>query len=874
MSANVIVNLDDLDSTKPLEEENLIFGDAFKYLTDNVVRKVDENTKFLETHKEYPAARKNNLCFFINGGRGMGKSTLLRALRHHLDNVKDSKIRLLAKIDPTELGINEHFFVHLLSEIYRLLNPGNGSCVRKERTDEEKTLRREAHRCIASMTKGLQLISDMHGRLYADEDADFYIEECVEQCASSARLKEHFNNLLTLMCKICDVSAFLITIDDADMNFQKCKDVLELVRKYMLSPRLVFVFAGDLKLYSLVVRSMQLSHFGEFSLQYDAPRENHRYQLLDNLEEQYLMKLFPAENRVNLTHVSSSILQREITLTSTAFVEAKSEQVSLHDFLCTNLAHLYASNHHSNVLPFIEGLSIRSMLQLVKYWSDHILREKADAADRHVELARGAMLIASQSLIKHKIDFMSIHGGNTAALVSAVMQHALSLDMGMEGAKLIPNIGEHSQRLSSLYLETEVARQLRTLPAKMIYFCRVFPALHMVMNFALQETNSHLATDEKNIRRLQLLQQSEETSCRHWGAVCTAYFAPHLARVGSGIKRYGCGAIRLLKTPAAVAWRNSRGEVRSDIAVKKHFDLMGLTDYRDALFSKVEKDTSENNRRGMLYVMGIYHSLSCVRETDGFVFYLSIYNLLFLMVSILEAMKENRFNQEGLHETIRELLCPKEALPGFFRADSSVGVTDDANQENGLKNSDFIAFFERHYSETEFIVDEICKWGSRWQSEEYDSFSSQFEACWASFMNHCENITDEAVLSSQDLKKIVRAGNLYNQYLEALTKSIDETILPNGRASLGREEEHAPLANMLISFPLWQAIVNPAEKDREKDSLLSLTNRLSVGALQYSGTKEALKPQNSRSAPKPRSSRKKKSTVAAAPPQTQENPNA
>lgn len=861
MSTNVIVNLDDLDSTKPLEEENLIFGDAFKYLTDNVVRKVKDNTKFLETHKEYPAARKNNLCFFINGGRGMGKSTLLRALRHHLEKNSNNEIRLLAKIDPTELGEKEHFFVHLLSEIFHLLNPEDRKGLRQEYSDKEKQLRKEAQRCIMDMSKGLQLISDMNGRVYAQEDADFYIEECVEQCASSAQLKDRFNHLLTLMCEICGVSAFLITVDDADMNFRKCKDVLELVRKYMLSPRLVFVFAGDLKLYSLVVRAMQLSHFGELSLQYDSLRENHRNQLLDNLEEQYLMKLFPAENRINLTHVSSFSLQREIHLSSSAF--ANDEKQSLHHFLRSNLAHLYASNHHSNVVPFIEGQSIRSTLQLVKYWSDHVAHHDNNADNRHIQLARGAMLIASQALIKHKIDFMAIHGGNTDALSSAVMLHTLSLDMGMEGAKLIPNIGEHSQRLTSFYLETEVARQLRSFPAKLIYFCRVFPALHMVMNFALQETNSNLSTDEKNTKRLLLLQQSEETSCRHWGAVCTAYFAPHSNRVGANIKRYGCGAIRILKTPATVACRNARGEVTSNSEAKKEFNLMGLTAYKDELFMLADEKKEENSgsqkkkqtesaakkpvKRETLvtYVMGIYHSLSCVREPEGFAFYLSVYNLLFLIVAILDACRDTRYDEAEMKAAIKDILLPKEALPGFFRADSSVGVTDDANQENGLKNSDFIDFFKKNKTETEKVVSDIAEWVKGLQSDGYDSFASQFEACWASFMNHCENITEEAVLSSQDNKKIVRAGNLFSQYLSALPKSMDETLLPAHMEPAGK----SPLAEQLRQFPLWNALVIPektpenipeetpkgTKKEEAVDNavLHALTNRLSVGSLTY-----------------------------------------
>ena len=91
------------------------------------------------------------------------------------------------------------------------------------------------------------------------------------------------------------------------MNFNKCREILETIRTYMLTPRLAFIFAGDLKLYSLVIRAMQIGHFGQISLQYDAERRHQRRRLLDQLEEQYLIKMFPSDNRVNLSNFSATL---------------------------------------------------------------------------------------------------------------------------------------------------------------------------------------------------------------------------------------------------------------------------------------------------------------------------------------------------------------------------------------------------------------------------------------------------------------------------------------------------------------------------------------------------------------------------------------
>ena len=96
-----------------------------------------------------------------------------------------------------------------------------------------------------------------------------------------------------------------MTIDDADMNFSKCKDVFYFVIKYLVTPRMLFIFAGDLKLYTEVVRGMQISHFEKRSFKYDKWRSSNIFGLVDNLEDQYIMKLFPAENRINLSDFGS-----------------------------------------------------------------------------------------------------------------------------------------------------------------------------------------------------------------------------------------------------------------------------------------------------------------------------------------------------------------------------------------------------------------------------------------------------------------------------------------------------------------------------------------------------------------------------------------
>lgn len=52
-----------------------------------------------------------------------------------------------------------------------------------------------------------------------------------------------------------DVNALVVLIDDVDMAFDKGFDVLEVVRKYLASPFLIPIVAGDMKLYKEIIET-------------------------------------------------------------------------------------------------------------------------------------------------------------------------------------------------------------------------------------------------------------------------------------------------------------------------------------------------------------------------------------------------------------------------------------------------------------------------------------------------------------------------------------------------------------------------------------------------------------------------------------------
>ncbi|MFO6069912.1 hypothetical protein ACLBT0_33250, partial [Pseudomonas aeruginosa] len=96
--------------------------------------------------------------------------------------------------------------------------------------------------------------------------------------------------------------------DDADTDATHAINLLECIRKYLDTPRLMVLVTGDMELYSLLVNQ----HFAKtvagkrdaaFELVRDSKpgdRSGQYLRMIDHLEEQYLLKLFPVNRRLQL----------------------------------------------------------------------------------------------------------------------------------------------------------------------------------------------------------------------------------------------------------------------------------------------------------------------------------------------------------------------------------------------------------------------------------------------------------------------------------------------------------------------------------------------------------------------------------------------
>lgn len=779
-----IIDLDKLENNSAFEKNELIYKEERDRLCDIIRKKVKNN---VEAAKQSPEELVCQPCFFINGGRGSGKTTLLRAVRKELasrDPKLDVGIVELAAIDPTELAETENFFIHVLGRIQKVLRDLQS---KSTPSDDEKAHIRNARMSIDKMSKGLGLLVRRPEDGGSSSDSESFVQQSVEDCVSGSGLKHEFAKLVEIMCKLRNVDALLVTVDDADMNFNKCSEVFETVRKYLINARMVFIFAGDLKLYTMVVRGMQMEHFGNLLLQYDDERREHRFNLLDILEDQYVMKLFPVENRASLSDFSG-VLHRKINIK-----DSEGKQIELEKFLSEQLAAKVKEHHYPVVSGFLSRLTTRSALQLISYWVKNMKLNTEQSLS--AVWAEGIRQIAMQALIKHKVDSQGVHHDGLSALMPAVIRHAQSLNQGVGGATLSADMGDDSQKMVSFFLSAEAMRFVQTPASVLQYVLRIFPAL------------------ESSSEEMSIEQHLHSESSRQWGAVCTARMMPKMNLLESDGKLFANGVIPLLSQPLEVGY-----ESPSRISVQ---DFVGsLTETAQSL-----RDEGET-----CAVLAICHSFSHVVEQGRGTYCLSVFNLL-NTVSRLMAIKTAP--KAALCKSINDILLSATNIPVVSRQVSSASALKRRSREISdvqiLKGGEACDFKKLRFTpvrkEIDSLVNRIYQWITDMNNEEVAVPPYELRNVWSSFILSCQLVTNSAKMEALDARNLAQAGVLFKAYLNAFLEYGD----------MSESVHMQKVMKSIAACPLCEWWLNATD---ESSDTFSHCNQINIGPVQLNMGKE------------------------------------
>lgn len=796
----VTIDLDTLDSTDPLDKEELIFRDECERMVDTILKKSASNIKQIKAKdnsdcvKDDEGSHRTPNCFFIDGPRGAGKSTLLRAIRHILldekratDHEKHITLYSLADIDPTELGRGENFFIYLLGKIYATLEREFATCYDDNTT---KSIQ-EALQSIRDMSIGLQILMDSNGVLKNDDAPEFFLENCLEKCANSSMMRKKLSMLIDTLAKIVRKDVFLVTIDDADINFSKCEDVLEYIRKYMHSPRLIFIFAGDIQLYSQVIRGMHLQNFPKKQLKHDKLQEENRNMLLNRMEEQYLLKLFPTDYRIRIPSVKTIINDnRRILVRLTKHDNEKGvEALGVKE----TLAMLVKIKSKKATIDTILTLPLRSFLFLLRQLAKNPHNDTREAAEYTWKCIQE---IFRKTLSDYNVSYEQIGGNNIRSLQKAILEYHARAGLWYADLSMQANNVETQARQVALYLAEAVSQSTMSLSSKIKYWCACFPLWQRVRDEYIYSSLER----EANGFLESCLQLTNNRLGSSWANLACAASAPNLDEP----HLYGQGVICILNNDC-----EQDNEIGQD-------ERKGFSSLAESIFNNNQFANDEEK----LATAAINKCLCRIDSADNSHYYISIYHLLMNIAEWLDYGYEKftdlsgvalpKLSQHNIAKIKNEIFnrITKESV-----ANSTVSISsaygrgryysiarNSKRSENKVRNDTEHPIQRKPHTYKSYpsadVVDKMYNWLKEYASLSYASSSAEYTHAWETFQGTCSKYSTDSTLNNTEIGPLPSASSILISYIEAVEQA----------ASSLPPETGISLEKCITSFPFWNAL--------------------------------------------------------------------
>lgn len=368
-----IINLSETD-TGPFSNEQFLQSDAkrqFGALLKNILSSIDKGNERQNHRNEqgnYHSFDHVHNTVLINGKRGMGKTSFIFSVIENRTNDEDEwhkDVCVLGVIDPTMIETKEHIFLNVIQTIHEKVE------LSKECSSVQ--VFESNYKCwldsLKTLAGGLSILDGVGTEeLKRDlwDSPELILERGLVNAKQGKKLERYFHAFLDESLKILKKKAFLLILDDIDTSLNQGKSILETLRKYFTSRKLIVTLLGDIDLYSTIVRQLQWEKIDpEGVLRRYEDIKDYREQVL-HLEEQYLTKLLKPENRITLRQLFE--LKDEIEVQ----VSGDSEKRSLEIFIKELAEECFrVKNQPYNARLFERTLltqSTRSVIQVLKAW--------------------------------------------------------------------------------------------------------------------------------------------------------------------------------------------------------------------------------------------------------------------------------------------------------------------------------------------------------------------------------------------------------------------------------------------------------------------------------------------------------------------------
>lgn len=450
---------------------------------------------------------------FIDGTRGAGKTTFLRAACRalckelqtgadlSLPAVAQSTLCFLGLMDPSRVETGEKILLNVVRAVQRRVEhctPCFGERARQDATQQFRAT-------LEKLAAGLSLLRQDHDPLKDVVDAEVFVSLQLERVDEGEHLRRTFHTLLDHACHVLKADALVLAFDDADTSAHKGSEVMECLRKYLNSPRLVVLVAGDMELYAQLARRKMVENVGKEVEGAKPERQTQHHRMLDHLEEQYLLKVFPVQRRHRLVPLGampdlSRVLLQWAGADLSWQVEVKGISLEqLANFVLQNGLFVKSPVDLKVYRDYFLKLPIRSVLQVLQRCVAYleVVRRPSEVKDlpsqgilqiRTVgvdgdpeqlfqrEFTDAVRAVSLGGLYARGVDVDAIAGDSMAALCEAVFDLCVSEGDYDTAAYLRPQSTDENKNACFFALSAEVARLCMKRPDRMLRYLLQGPA--------------------------------------------------------------------------------------------------------------------------------------------------------------------------------------------------------------------------------------------------------------------------------------------------------------------------------------------------------------------------------------------------------------
>lgn len=528
--SNIKIDLDASDSSRRVDSSELVQRSAYDKLLNEIRIDLTKSTSFLK--KTFPIG--SGLVYFIDGTRGAGKSTFLQSVFSALPIESNIRLQQLAYIDPSRIEIGE---VVLLPILKALQEAANRALRRNGRLGTESATE-EFRKKLKNLAGGLSLFAKQTSSL-GDIDPELFLDWGLDRAASGSAFRDHLHDLIRTTCQLLDVDALVLAIDDADTNAVHAIKVLECIRMYLDTPNLVVLVTGDMELYSQLVRDHFYASLGERLHKFDEERTQQRIRMVDHLEDQYLLKLFPIRRRVqlrplwNLLELDTFSQQQPYQFELSCALWSKRTPKSVIQEVIRRGLRINDSRDISLHYEFLLKQPLRSVLQILSRCASAInssdeLGDKDSSWNFELSelLSQSLRAMALGSLYKYNVDVDSISAHELPALIDAVFDLTLRNGDVDTGAYLRPQPSDPALKSCFSALSADVSLLCAEKPAALLRYIFAGPGSVSLYGHAYQQNSERISPDRLRAQFKEYLGIGRKEDALNWAWHATAVLSP------------------------------------------------------------------------------------------------------------------------------------------------------------------------------------------------------------------------------------------------------------------------------------------------------------------------------------------------------------